>query len=180
MAAMAVQNPPVPEEKLGVPSRNPLPLSASQEAQVRDIFYQKVRKECADEIKGTSPQSPLPQPPTSPPNYNFNIRPLTTSSIRRMRPRPHIHRLLRLPRRTPLHEQLHEAARHTIRTRRGTRGVVRPTNGAPARTRAKSQSSTGPGGVYAGVVGIARARAAVEAEGDGAEGGEDTWTYGEG
>ncbi|KAF4439202.1 cytochrome c oxidase biogenesis [Fusarium acutatum] len=38
---MAVQNPPVPEEKLGVPSRNPLPLSASQEAQVRDIFYQK-------------------------------------------------------------------------------------------------------------------------------------------
>ncbi|CVK94407.1 uncharacterized protein FMAN_03523 [Fusarium mangiferae] len=39
---MAVQNPPVPEEKLGVPSRNPLPLSASQEAQVRDIFYQKV------------------------------------------------------------------------------------------------------------------------------------------
>ncbi|KAF5642764.1 cytochrome c oxidase biogenesis [Fusarium tjaetaba] len=54
---MAVQNPPVPEEKLGVPSRNPLPLSASQEAQVRDIFYQKVRKECADEIKGTSPST---------------------------------------------------------------------------------------------------------------------------
>ncbi|UZP40621.1 hypothetical protein NXS19_008437 [Fusarium pseudograminearum] len=41
----------MPQEKLGVPSRNPLPLSASQEAQVRDIFYQKVRKECADEIK---------------------------------------------------------------------------------------------------------------------------------
>ncbi|KAF5650893.1 cytochrome c oxidase biogenesis [Fusarium sp. NRRL 25303] len=68
---MAVQNPPVPEEKLGVPSRNPLPLSASQEAQVRDIFYQKVRKECADEIKGTSPSTTIPQ--TSPPNYNFNI-----------------------------------------------------------------------------------------------------------
>ncbi|GKU05050.1 cytochrome c oxidase biogenesis protein [Fusarium langsethiae] len=48
---MATQNPPMPQEKLGVPSRNPLPLSASQEAQVRDIFYQKVRKECADEIK---------------------------------------------------------------------------------------------------------------------------------
>ena len=97
-----------------------------------------------------------------------------------MRPRPHIHRLLRLPRRTPLHEQLHEAPRHTIRTRRGTRGVVRPTNRAPARTRAKSQSRTGPGGVYAGVVGTAGARAAVETEGDGAEGGEDTRTYGEG
>ncbi|KAI6760530.1 hypothetical protein HG530_009390 [Fusarium avenaceum] len=48
---MATKNPQVPAEKLGVPSRNPLPLSASQEAQVRDIFYQKVRKECADEIK---------------------------------------------------------------------------------------------------------------------------------
>ncbi|KAF5611747.1 cytochrome c oxidase biogenesis [Fusarium subglutinans] len=70
---MAVQNPPVPEEKLGVPSRNPLPLSASQEAQVRDIFYQKVRKECADEIKGTSPSTTN----FTPPNCNFNITPLT-------------------------------------------------------------------------------------------------------
>ncbi|KAH7239321.1 hypothetical protein BKA59DRAFT_532133 [Fusarium tricinctum] len=51
---MAAKNPQVPAEKLGVPSRNPLPLSASQEAQVRDIFYQKVRKECADEIKETT------------------------------------------------------------------------------------------------------------------------------
>lgn len=32
--------------------RNPLPLSASQEAQVRDIYYKKVRSQCADEIKG--------------------------------------------------------------------------------------------------------------------------------
>lgn len=48
MAAMA----PAQGEKLGVPSRNPLPLSASQEAQVRDIYYQRVRKLCADEIKG--------------------------------------------------------------------------------------------------------------------------------
>lgn len=61
MAAMATQNPPVPQEKLGVPSRNPLPLSASQEAQVRDIFYQKVRKECADEIKGTLSQHHVPE-----------------------------------------------------------------------------------------------------------------------
>lgn len=40
-------------ERLPVPSRNPLPLSASQEAQVRDIFYERVRRQCADEIKGT-------------------------------------------------------------------------------------------------------------------------------
>lgn len=54
MVAMAAQNPPAQMEKLGVPSRNPLPLSASQEAQVRDIYYQNVRKQCAEEIKGES------------------------------------------------------------------------------------------------------------------------------
>ena len=41
--------------------RNPLPLSASQEAQVRDIYYKKVRSQCADEIKGT----PCPDASTS-------------------------------------------------------------------------------------------------------------------
>ncbi|KAH7155866.1 cytochrome c oxidase biogenesis protein Cmc1 like-domain-containing protein [Dactylonectria estremocensis] len=51
MAAMAAQNSTEEREKLGVPSRNPLPLSASQEAQVRDIYYQNVRAQCADEIK---------------------------------------------------------------------------------------------------------------------------------
>ncbi|CAM1504584.1 Fc.00g021750.m01.CDS01 [Cosmosporella sp. VM-42] len=48
---MAVQDSQAPTERLGVPSRNPLPLSASQEAQVRDIYYQRVRGQCADEIK---------------------------------------------------------------------------------------------------------------------------------
>lgn len=54
MAAMAAQNQAsqAPSEKLGVPSKNPLPLSASQEAQVREIFYQRVRKQCGPEIKG--------------------------------------------------------------------------------------------------------------------------------
>ena len=32
--------------------RNPLPLTASQEAQVRDLYYKRVRSRCADEIKG--------------------------------------------------------------------------------------------------------------------------------
>ncbi|EQL02391.1 Cytochrome c oxidase biogenesis protein [Ophiocordyceps sinensis CO18] len=51
MAAMASEKPIEPEKRLGVPSRNPLPLSASQEAQVRDVYYARVRKQCTDEIK---------------------------------------------------------------------------------------------------------------------------------
>ncbi|ROW07847.1 hypothetical protein VMCG_03504 [Cytospora schulzeri] len=38
-------------ERLPMPSRNPLPLSASQEAQVREIFYERVRSYCGPEIK---------------------------------------------------------------------------------------------------------------------------------
>lgn len=34
-------------------TRNPLPLSAAQEAQVRDIYYKRVRGYCAEEVKGT-------------------------------------------------------------------------------------------------------------------------------
>ncbi|KAK2768323.1 hypothetical protein FQN54_000176 [Arachnomyces sp. PD_36] len=34
--------------------RNPTPLSATQEAQVRDIYYKRVRGHCAAEIKGMS------------------------------------------------------------------------------------------------------------------------------
>ncbi|CAK7214146.1 hypothetical protein SCUCBS95973_002039 [Sporothrix curviconia] len=36
---------------LPMPSLNPLPLSASQEAQVRDLYYERVRKQCHAEIK---------------------------------------------------------------------------------------------------------------------------------
>lgn len=38
--------------KLPMPSRNPIPLSASQEAQVREVFYARVRRLCQPEIKG--------------------------------------------------------------------------------------------------------------------------------
>jgi len=61
MAAMAETPKP---ERLGVPSRNPLPLSASQEDQVRDIFYARVRKQCADEIKGACCASPSAKSPS--------------------------------------------------------------------------------------------------------------------
>ncbi|KAI1288709.1 hypothetical protein F5Y03DRAFT_401601 [Xylaria venustula] len=39
------------EERLPMPSRNPLPLSASQEAQVREVFNARVRAHCAEDIK---------------------------------------------------------------------------------------------------------------------------------
>ncbi|KAK7985371.1 hypothetical protein PG988_002993 [Apiospora saccharicola] len=39
-------------ESLPMPSRNPLPLSASQEAQVREVFNARVRMQCEPEIKG--------------------------------------------------------------------------------------------------------------------------------
>ncbi|KAJ4295928.1 hypothetical protein N0V88_004630 [Collariella sp. IMI 366227] len=51
MAAMATPTGGEEAARLPMPSRNPLPLSASQEAQVRDIFYARVRRKCADEIK---------------------------------------------------------------------------------------------------------------------------------
>ena len=46
-------------ERLPVPSKNPLPLSASQEAQVRELYYARVRRKCKDEIKGMLMLSPL-------------------------------------------------------------------------------------------------------------------------
>ena len=56
-------------ERLPMPSRNPLPLSASQEAQVREIFYEKVRSQCGPEIKGTF--SPGIRSPLKGPNHHL-------------------------------------------------------------------------------------------------------------
>lgn len=35
-----------------LPSRNPLPLSSAQEGQVRELYYARVKRKCADEIRG--------------------------------------------------------------------------------------------------------------------------------
>ncbi|PNS17348.1 hypothetical protein CAC42_7031 [Sphaceloma murrayae] len=52
MAAMAAPNGStnrsVPEVD---PSKRPIPLSASQEAQVREIYHKNVRNKCADEVR---------------------------------------------------------------------------------------------------------------------------------
>src|SRR5579871_4665153 len=54
---MAIMAPPVPEVedslRLPMPSRNPLPLSAAQEAQVRELYHTRVRNYCSTEIKGS-------------------------------------------------------------------------------------------------------------------------------
>lgn len=34
-----------------IPSRNPIPLSSSQEAQVQEIYHKRVKSYCADEIR---------------------------------------------------------------------------------------------------------------------------------
>ncbi|EEH15888.1 hypothetical protein PABG_05975 [Paracoccidioides brasiliensis Pb03] len=50
----ATTTPPTPASQPSPPNvniRNPLPLSASQEAQVRDLYYKRVRGYCAAEIK---------------------------------------------------------------------------------------------------------------------------------
>ena len=46
---------------LPLPSRNPLPLSAAQEAQVRELYYKRVRTYCADEIRGKYQLSMFPR-----------------------------------------------------------------------------------------------------------------------
>jgi COX assembly protein 1 len=53
MAVMAAPPPTQQEEvpRLPMPSRNPLPLSSGQEAQVRELYHARVRGYCAAEIK---------------------------------------------------------------------------------------------------------------------------------
>lgn len=44
--------------------RNPLPLSATQEQQVKEIYYKRVRGYCGPEIKGLLSPLPTTYPPT--------------------------------------------------------------------------------------------------------------------
>lgn len=54
---MDMAPPIVPEPRPATTSRpqhnlhNPLPLSSSQEAEVRKLYYARVRSKCADEVK---------------------------------------------------------------------------------------------------------------------------------
>jgi COX assembly protein 1 len=55
-AAMASQqpNPTAPVLLTPNPTRSPLPLSSSQESQVRELYHKRVRMKCADEVRGQS------------------------------------------------------------------------------------------------------------------------------
>ena len=44
---------PTSPDQIPLQTRNPIPLSAGQEAQVRDMYYARVRGYCAEEIKRT-------------------------------------------------------------------------------------------------------------------------------
>lgn len=56
-------NPPgSPRPKIKYNLRTPLPLSASQEAEVKDLYHKRVRSYCTDEIRGTpSPHFSCPK-----------------------------------------------------------------------------------------------------------------------
>ena len=61
-ATMATATSPAPQSNSIPPTaaaapvpRNPVPLSAGQEQQVRDLYYKRVRTKCADEIRGRIP-----------------------------------------------------------------------------------------------------------------------------
>ena len=52
-ATTMTSNPPnEPRSSLPLPARQPLPLSASQESQVRELYHKRVRNKCADEVRG--------------------------------------------------------------------------------------------------------------------------------
>ena len=55
MAATTIMTsqPPTSTTPSPLPSRNPLPLSASQESQVRELYFKRVRTKCANEVRGT-------------------------------------------------------------------------------------------------------------------------------
>jgi len=103
-----------------LPTRNPMPLSASQEGQVRDIYYARVRGFCAEEIRrlAHSPPGGLPQQTNS-----------EGDSLCRMRTRTNRHGDMGVPHRTRKHEQMHGFARNTRESGRCPRGVVSAEDG---------------------------------------------------
>lgn len=128
--------------------RNPLPLSATQEQEVKQLYYKRVRGYCAAEIKGMflatfiflhsfPRQWSYIQPPDTiyelePESIQIQIRMERTStqltafiqSLRRMRRKPHHNRHVGLPLPTSRHELMHDCPRETGGRGPRARGVV--------------------------------------------------------
>jgi COX assembly protein 1 len=126
--------------RLPMPSRNPLPLSAAQESQVRELYHARVRGYCAKEIKGEvllwwqvmiwEPRVFLVLERRLQHQW---IAVLTyLRRLRRLRAWPHLLLAFRLPRTKPSHELMHDQACNTRRARPRTRGVVRPAIATPS------------------------------------------------
>lgn len=76
------------------PTRKPIPLSASQESQVRELYYKRVRNKCADEVRGKTSPSQLtkhihstltPFLKTSPPAAPTKLSPQPSHAARNRR-----------------------------------------------------------------------------------------------
>lgn len=64
---------PPPQDPLVQLRRSPVPLNAAQEAEVRALYYKRVRAKCADEIRGTSLPLPAPPIPSSNPRRTLDF-----------------------------------------------------------------------------------------------------------
>lgn len=60
-----------------VPSRNPLPLTANQESQVRELYHKRVRTKCADQVRGTPNTLLFQNLSLCPSELHINLFPIT-------------------------------------------------------------------------------------------------------
>lgn len=87
------------------PSRNPLPLSASQEGQVRELYHKRVRTKCADEVRGKHGHHM---------SYRYQVDPsdiARSSRLRSLRHLPHLHSNTLLPERAESDEHVYDEVR---------------------------------------------------------------------
>lgn len=153
--SMTSQSPAEPPTKAPAlsPSRQPLPLSASQESQVRELYHKRVRNKCADEVRGRLINLFLL---TITPRY-VNGQGLTKTPLahrlRFVRHEPHLHRHDHVPARAKSNEHMHDEVRQPGRDGRRAGGMVRHDRPAEAAARGEGGEAEEGRGVLAPVVG---------------------------
>jgi hypothetical protein len=95
------------------PSRSPLPLSASQEGQVRELYYKNVRNKCKDEVRGIYTPKHLPLV-----DYEIPMELMACTRFRSMRHKPHIHSNFHVSAPASRYEYLYELLRYEGRAGR--------------------------------------------------------------